>query len=300
MNPPFLVVGAAHWDIVARTAAPLPVGADVPGKVSRQPGGVALNVARGLAALSQPVALVAAIGRDPEGDALAAAIAAAGIDPGGLLRHPGATDCYVAIEGADGAPLAAVADCAGLERAGAGLLAALDDGRLPNPWAGSVVFDGNLPPAVLAAAAAHPALSASDLALIPASPAKAAHLAPLITRPRVSLYVNRAEAEALAGRAFADSQAAAAALHALGADTAVVTNGGRPASAATAAGVVTLSPPALAARSLTGAGDSFVARHLAARAQGLAPAPALQAALDAAARHIAQPDEPLLSTLPLA
>lgn len=300
MKPPFLVIGAAHWDIIARTGAPLPPGADVPGHVSRQPGGVALNIARGLAALAQPVSLVAAIGCGPEGDALVATIAAAEIDPSGLCRHSGPTDCYVAIEGADGALLAAVADCTGLEQVDTALLSALDEGRLPTPWTGSVVLDGNLPAPVLAAAAMHPGLAQAPLALIPASPAKAAHLALLLTRPGVTLYVNRGEAEALADRPFADSEAAAQALRTLGADAAVVTDGGRPASAASAEGVVTLSPPALAARSLTGAGDSFVARHLAARADGLAPAPALCAALAAAARHIAHPAPPLSlsSTLP--
>ena len=52
---PFLCVGAAHWDIIGRTAVPLPPGADVPGRVTRQPGGVAQNVARALAALGRPV-----------------------------------------------------------------------------------------------------------------------------------------------------------------------------------------------------------------------------------------------------
>jgi len=46
-------------------------------------------------------------------------------------------------------------------------------------------------------------------------------------------------------------------------------------------------PPAIATGSLTGAGDAFVAAHLAARADRLAPEAALHAALAASARHIA-------------
>ena len=110
MQPPFLVIGAAHWDIVAQAVAPLGPGADVPGRVRRQPGGVGLNLAVGLAAAGQPVELVATLGRDPAGDALAAAIEAAGVGTRGLLRT-GATDAYVAIETASGALHAAVADC---------------------------------------------------------------------------------------------------------------------------------------------------------------------------------------------
>jgi sugar/nucleoside kinase (ribokinase family) len=44
-----VVIGAAHWDVVARAAAPLAAGADVPGRVVRRVGGVAANVALGLA-----------------------------------------------------------------------------------------------------------------------------------------------------------------------------------------------------------------------------------------------------------
>jgi len=69
----------------------------------------------------------------------------------------------------------------------------------------------------------------------------------------------------------------------------VVTDGGAPATATDGAALVTLPPPAVAPRSVTGAGDAFVAAHLAARADGLAPEPALAAALDAATRHIAGP-----------
>ncbi|MFT3974620.1 MAG: PfkB family carbohydrate kinase [Amaricoccus sp.] len=283
MRAPFLVIGAAHWDVVARAAAALGRGADVPGRVERRPGGVALNLAAGLAAAGQPVELVAAVGRDHAGEALAAAIAAAGIGERGLLRQ-GTTDAYVAIETADGALHAAVADCAGLERAGAGLLAGLD--ALALPWGGTVVLDGNLPAAVLAGAAGHPGLAAAALVLVPASPEKAARLGPLLGRRPVALYVNRAEAEALAGQALADSATAALALLRLGAASAAVTDGAAAASVADADGVVSAMPPA-AAGGVTGAGDRFVARHLAARADGLAAGPALGLALAAAARHIA-------------
>ncbi len=65
-----------------------------------------------------------------------------------------------------------------------------------------------------------------------------------------------------------------------------MTDGDRPATATDGADLVTLAPPLVAARSVTGAGDAFVAAHLAARADGLAPEAALATALDAASRHI--------------
>ena len=284
MSHGFLCAGAALWDIIGRTAVPLPPGADVPGTVIRRPGGVALNIALALATLQRPVALLAALGRDPAGDELAARIAAAGIDAF-LHRHDSPTDAYVAIEGPGGELHAAVADCAGLETAGAALLAPLADGRLPAPWSGPIVADGNLPAPVLDALLRHPAAT-GPLAIVHASPGKAARLT---ARP-VTLYLNRREAEAVCVAAFPDSRAAAAALLARGASEAVVTDGAAPATAATAAGGVTLAPPLVATRSLTGAGDVFVAAHLAARADGLDPEAALRAALTASARHISRED----------
>lgn len=287
MHPPFLVAGAAHWDIVARAAAPLSPGADVPGRIIRRPGGVALNIALGLAAAGQPVTLIAAIGSDSAGDALAALIAAGGVGTGCLRRFAGETDAYVAIETGNGTLHAAVADCTGLERTGPSLLAALDAG-LPMRSTGTLVLDGNLPAQVLERAAAHPGTAAARIALVPASPAKAARFAPIIARRPSALYVNREEAEVLAGRPLPDSHAAALALRALGAESAIVTDGAAPATSADAGGAITLAPPGTTGGGVTGAGDCFVARHLAARADGLEPASALCAALAAAARHLAR------------
>lgn len=281
---PILCVGAALWDVIGRAARPLPHGADVPGRVVRRPGGVALNVALALAALRQPVALIAAVGDDDAGDALARRLAAAGVDTAGLCRYAGATDSYVAIEDERGELHAAVADCAGLEAAGTAVLAPLRDGRLAAPWPGRIVADGNLPAPVLAGLL--DGATPGSVALVPASPGKAARLAPLCAGRSLAVYLNRREAQALCGATFADSRAAAAALRARGAAAAIVTDGAAPATAATAEAVVTRVPPAVGARSVTGAGDAFVAAHLVALADGLAPEPALAAALDAAARHI--------------
>ncbi len=88
------------------------------------------------------------------------------------------------------------------------------------------------------------------------------------------------------GARFRDSHAAARALRARGIAEAIVTGAAAAATAASPDAVVTLPPPPVGSRSVTGGGDAFVAAHLAARARGLAPGPALAAALDAAARHI--------------
>lgn len=289
---PFLCIGAAHWDVIGRTSRLLGPGADVPGHVSRVPGGVACNVAVALAGRGQSVALVAAVGGDAAGDELLRALALAAVDVCGVRRVEGPTDTYVAIEAAGGALHAAVADCRGLERAGPGLLDPLRDGTLAGagqPWRGFTVLDGNLPGPVLAALLVEPAL-AGPLALVPASPERSARLAPLLApvsgRRPVDLYLNRAEAEALCGCRFDNSRAAASAVADRLAATVVVTDGAAPAAATAPDGLVVRTPPAVPARSVTGAGDVFVAAHLAARARGCDAGAALDAAIAAAARHL--------------
>ena len=286
-----LCAGAAHWDIIGRTAVALPHGADVPGRISRRPGGVALNIALALAALHRPVALIAAIGADLAGGDLAALITAAGIDGTGLYHHPGTSDCYVAIEDRNGALHAAVADCSGLEAVGLSLLAPLHDGRLATPWHGQIVIDGNLPAPVLHALLTDSATTDAPLALVPASPRKAAWLAPLLATRPLTLYLNRREAEVLCGQSFADSSAAAKALVGRGAAEAVVTDGSAAVAVAAPGGCLSLQPPPITVLSVTGAGDAFVAAHLAARADGLDREAALGAALGASARHVAR-EEP--------
>jgi pseudouridine kinase len=279
---PILCAGAALWDIIARAEAPLHPGADEPGRIERRMGGVALNVALALAGNGVRAALLTALGRDSQGDRLVAALEARGVDCAHVTRTADPTDTYLAVEDAGGELFAAVADCAGLERAGAAVLAPLRDGRLGDaarPWPGTLVIDGNLPAAVLEGLAGDPAFAAARLAFVPASPGKAARLACALGLGRALFYVNRREAEVICGADFPDAGAAAEAL---------VARGARPVAAAGPEGVVRRAPQPVAARSVTGAGDSFLAAHLAAEARGLGPEAALAAAVSAAARHIAR------------
>jgi len=287
--PDCLCAGSAHWDVIGHAPGTLARGGDVPGAVVRRPGGVAANVARALARAGRRPALLGAVGRDAEGEALVAVLAAAGVLTAHLARPAGPTDRYVAIEDAGGL-VAAVADTRQLDALGGALLAPLADGRLGpagRPWPGPVVIDGNLGAACLARLAASPLFAAADLRPVAASPAKAARLAAFAGRPRTTLYVNRAEAAALAGRELADAAAAARALSALGFARAIVTDG--PGMLAEQAGAVLRlrRPPAVAARRVTGAGDAFVAGHLAAEMAGADPAAALDAAVAAAAALVA-------------
>ncbi|MHA3978638.1 PfkB family carbohydrate kinase [Halovulum sp. GXIMD14794] len=288
-EPPILCAGSALWDIIARTGRRMRPGFDVPGRIARQPGGVALNVALALAARKAPVALLSHVGRDADGAALIALAETAGIHCAHVAQTDAPTDAYLAIEDPAGEVFAAVADCAALELHGDAVLAPLRDGRLGSgrvPWRGIAVIDGNFPQAMLDALPDDPAFSALHLALVPASPGKAGRLMQAMRHKDSTLYVNKIEAEILADRDFGDAAEAAEALLELGAAQAVVTDGARAAASAQRGRVVSRTPPRVPARTTTGAGDAFLAAHLHATRRGESAEAALETAIDAAAAHI--------------
>lgn len=286
---PILCAGSALWDIVARTDLAMKPGYDVPGRIARQPGGVALNVALALAARQVPVTLLSAVGEDAEGEALMALAEDAGVDTAHTLRTRAPTDSYLAIE-AKGDVFGAVADCLSLEAHAEAALAPLIDGRLGSagrPWPGALVLDGNFPKAVLDRIPQDPAFAEATLALVPASPGKAGRMGGAMRAPKATLYVNRAEARLLLGDSAIAAPESAPALVAAGAAAAVVTDGPRGATYADATRSITKPAPEVDVQVSTGAGDAFLAAHLDARRSGADPEAALDAALAGAAAHVA-------------
>ncbi len=271
--------GAAHFDVIGR-ARPGARGADAPGMVETRPGGVALNVACGLAAHGLDVGLVSAVGDDAEGRALRAALEGCGVRAEGLVVYNGApTGRYVVIERADGDIIAAVADTTAVD---AVTPEHLDLGL--HIRARGWFIDANLPSSVvraLACAPDRPPLSADA-----ASEAKAVRLRPTLARLDV-IYCNRREAEAICATGLNAARAAAEALVSRGARRAVVTDGALPAADAGAHGVATLRPETAPLRSATGAGDALIAAHMAALLQGANPRDALAAGLAAAREQAA-------------
>lgn len=286
---PVLCIGSALWDIIASASAPMQTGQDIAGQIRRQLGGVALNVAVALARQGQQAILLSAIGNGPEGDSLIEALKAEGVDCRFITRSNDPTDSYLAIEQPNGDVFGAIADCASLELAGDKLFAPLRDGRLGSPqepWPWRVVVDGNLPSALMETLSTRAEFSACQLNMVPASPGKADRLRAALSGGKVTLYVNLEEAEILCETKLADSSTAAAALLELGATRAIVTDGPRAACVNDGTTNVSLTPPDTAAHSTTGAGDVFLAAHISAGGGTVTPQARLQAAIDAAARHI--------------
>lgn len=265
------------------------LGYDVPGKIQRLPGGVAFNVAKTLTRFGLRPAVLTAIGMDPEGHELAAACAELGVDTRFALRDTGLpTDRYMAIEGGNGL-IAAIADAGSLEKAGRAVLAPLSDGRIATneaPWSGPVVLDGNLERALLEEIATSPMLAAADLRVVPASPGKASRLRPLMQMPKATFYLNRYEAGLILNREFATSFEAAKAIVANGAARVLITDGAAQITDACGRETHQTTPPTISAQRITGAGDTFMAAHIAAEIVGHGRAFSLDAATKAAATYV--------------
>ncbi len=284
-----LCIGSVLWDIIGRSPAHMATGADVPGRITRLPGGVALNLAMTFARFGLRPALLSSIGRDAEGEELVAVCARLGLVTDHLYRSDDLpTDRYMAVEGANGL-IAAIADAHSLEAVGAKILRPLGDGTLGSadaPWSGLIALDGNLTLGLLSDIARSALFAAADMRVAPASPGKAERLLPLLPLTNATFYVNLEEAGLLCQRRMATAPEAAEALLSRGVKRVLVTDGGNESADGAADGILAASPPPVLVTRVTGAGDTFMAAHIVAERSGAGRMKALQAALDAAAAHI--------------
>jgi len=290
IKPDILCIGSVLWDIIGRTDLGMELGNDKPGRITRLPGGVALNIAMTLAQFGMHPALISVVGEDREGAELLQRCREMGLLVDYMTLNPDLpTDQYMAIE-AQGHLTAALADAHSLEAAGADILAPLADGRLGDeraPWDGLIALDGNLTTELLAAIAQSELFMAADLRLAPASPGKAERLRALLSHERATLYVNCEEAGLITGSPVKTAVEGAQALIKAGARRVLVTHGAEMAVDADADTYVSRSPPQVVAKRITGAGDTFMAAHIAAEAAGLDRGEALARALAAAAEYVA-------------
>lgn len=288
-TPDILCIGSVLWDIIGRAPSHLRVGSDVPGRITRLPGGVAMNIAMTLRRFGLTPALLTAIGKDDEGRELLKVCNAMGMDTHHVyLSEDLPTDRYMAIEGANGL-VAAVADAYSLEAAGDKILQPLEDGSLGSanaPYSGLIALDGNLTIFLLEEISRSPLFAKADLRVAPASPGKAERLTPLLTHANATLYVNLEEAGILCQRKFVKSTDAAMGLIGRGAHRVLVTDGDNLAAEGSADRVISQVPPEVLVTRVTGAGDTFMAAHIASESRGEDPESALNSALQAAANYV--------------
>ena len=292
--PEILCIGSVLWDVIGRSTQAMQAGSDVPGRVTRLPGGVAMNIAMTLRRFDLRPALLSVVGQDSEGIELIRKAEALDLNMNFLYRSKDLpTDQYLAIEGSNGM-IAAVADAHSLEAVGDKILAPLENGLLgtaERPFEGLIALDGNLTLALLAQIAASPLFTKCDLRIAPASPGKAERLLPLLGHKGATLYVNVEEAELLCQQSFSDAQVAAQTLVARGSNRVLVTHGPKVAALADSQVCVLAAPPAVLPSRVTGAGDTFMAAHIAAELRGLRGVKALQSASNSAAAYVAGKSE---------
>ena len=288
-NTHILCIGSVLWDIIGRADVSMVASNDMPGRITRIPGGVAMNIAIALSRLGLSPVVISSVGKDSEGEELISQARALGVNCDYLYRSSElATDRYMAVEAPNGL-IAAIADAHSLEAVGARILAPLEDGRLGKksaPFEGLVALDGNLTVALLDEISSSPLFAKADLRIAPASPGKADRLLPFLRADRGTLYVNLEEAGLLCQTQFANAREAGHALLQRGAARALITHGGEPCCDATKGGLIQADPPKIKVARVTGAGDTFMAAHIAAELRGKSREEALQSALAVAAAHV--------------
>jgi len=284
MTPDILCIGSVLWDVIGRSPSHMRVGSDVPGRIIRIPGGVAMNIAMTLARFGLKPGLLTAVGRDAAGDELIREAEALGLICDYVYRSDNLpTDVYMAIEGTNGV-IAAIADAHSLEAADNKILGPIYNGTLNINC--PIALDGNLTPALLKSIASNKLFASSDLRIAPASPGKAERLKCFFGHTSACLYVNLEEANLLCNSGHRCSEAAALNLVACGAHRALVTDGGTSVSEASDGFVHTLVPQSVAVTRVTGAGDTFMAAHIASEVEGCDRVDALKRATDAAANFV--------------
>ncbi len=288
-QPQVLCIGAMHWDIIGQTTLHMDYGADVPGKIIRMPGGVAYNIAHALCMLNIDAGLLSVVGNDANGNELIAVANSMGVDTSFVHRSDSLpTGMYMAIESAQQL-VGAVADANSLELAGTAIIQPLRNGllaRQQQPWSGIITVDTNITAENLQQFIDAGVFAAADLRVAPASPEKADRMRLFLQYNHVTMYTNLLEAATITNQTFTSAADAARALVTAGAQRALVTNGALAAAEATTTGLITAIPPPVRVARVTGAGDRFMAAHIAAEVRGQQPAAALKFALADTALHI--------------
>jgi pseudouridine kinase len=255
-----VAIGGANMDVKCRIAGRTAAASSNPGVAVLAPGGVARNIAENLARMGAAASLISVVGRDDLGALLLRETARAGVDLGGTVRGRGPTGLYAATLDAGGELIVGVAAMDILEQ--------LTPRRLQRrrrlvAAADMIVADSNLPGETLEWLIGFAARRGLRLAIEAVSVPKGSRLKRLLRpeRPLFALFCNRAEAQALTGRA--QIRGAAGRLHDLGVAN-VCIGLGRRGMFVSSAGGARATVPAMPAEivDVTGAGDAAVAGTL--------------------------------------
>jgi pseudouridine kinase len=283
-----LVLGGAHVDRRGRIHGDTAPGASNPGTWFVEAGGGAFNAARNLSRLGHSVRLIAPRGGDADGEVVAAAALAAGVEDTPFTFLDRATPSYTAIIERDGNLVIALADME--------LYRLFSPRRLQQravrdafAQADAILTDANLPAETVLAIAdtAHAAgKPVYGIAISPAKIVRFRDALPALT----GLFMNEAEARALTDARPDDPRHWPNLLRDIGLTSAVVTRGKDAAIAFDPTRVAALAPPALETLGdVTGAGDAMASGFLSARLAGKPLAAALRQGAAAALIAVRSP-----------
>lgn len=260
-KPKILCIGSILWDIIGYSITPLARGDDKEGIISKQPGGVAMNLAVRLSKYGITPAIISALGDDTEGLELIEICKKHSIIYDDILVCPKRrTDFYMAIEDPDGVALA-IADTRLLTENKRKVLNPLISGRYKN-WNSPIILDSNLSDEVLEELRYNSAFKNSDFRLAPGSPSKVDRLIMFLTHSGSNIYLNLKEANYILRKTFQSSVDAALEILSYGLNSVLVTNGERTACFAQGNELIKLKPPTVKVSKLTGAGDVLMATHI--------------------------------------
>jgi len=255
-------VGGVNLDLKARAVAPLAMASSNPGRIRRSAGGVAGNVAAGLARLGVAASLFSVVGDDPAGHSLIETYGQAGIDVRGLTPIAGAqTATYSAVLDQGGELVVAIADAQVLEEVAEHWVYSTANAAAS---ADVLFLDANLPEPAIAELVR---ILGGSVAIVadPVSAPKAVRFASQLADLEV-LFPDRAEAETLTGIAITDdasAEAAAADLRRRGVPTVVLKLGHEGVLVADSSARVhypVIAPDRV--HDVTGAGDALAAGYL--------------------------------------
>jgi pseudouridine kinase len=275
-----LGIGGAHIDRRGQVAVDFVPGASNPGTMREDVGGGTFNALRNAVQRGVGAQMMSVRGGDAAGEAVARAIATAGIRDLSVTFLDRATPSYTALLDRQGDVIAALADM-GLYDLAFGKQLRRASVREAVAQADAIFTDANLSAEALSRlaglAAGKPAFA------IAISPAKAVRLARIL--PNLTcLFLNRREAAVLTGLAV-DSSAPAIieALRGLGAKRAVLSSGAGPVLAFDGPATFAIMPPQpRRIADVTGAGDALAGASTAAILRGLSLSDAVREGMAAA------------------
>ena len=295
MNPSnfrIICAGSALIDSVGFSKSRINTGDDVSGTIKTSVGGVAFNICQHLALSGfTNLELLTALGDDIKGRAIIEFCDKLGIITDNIyVCNNTETDSYLAIEDIQGLK-AAIAHIFNVEEFGDRILEPLENGAVKtssNPSRNLIVLDGNLSTSSLSKIAENKKFKNFDIRIASASSSKAFRLKPFLSLPNATVYCNMAEAENLCNLSFKDTRQASTYLLKQGLGRAIVTNGGKQicASSVYHEPITILPPKVKSIKHITGAGDYFLACHIANEINQIPKETSLLKAAESASKYV--------------